>query len=357
MISKFEGWYTLEGPDCDVVLYTRCGIARNISGFLFPNAISFEDSRDVTALVFSFFNSFEESYYFKKLKLQGLDPLSVKLLEERGILLSDMPEKPEKGVIVHENGSLYVGVNLEDHINISSFTAGMDIRSVYAAASNLESKMQQNILFSADREMGFLTSHIMGIGSGLKFSALCSLPAIVYSDSINSLFECTKKHNLNLSGYYSPDSKNSIGALFLVSTSVCAGDDEDLQISNFISGINSIIQIERNLRKEVLNSNNLKIEDMLRRTLALSQSAKIMDFKEAADIVFKIKFGLNLGVIEGISHEACNAMVFKSQMGHLAFSLFNSSTVLTSKNLNDYSIEEYRAGIIQELCSNVKIIM
>ena len=93
MISKFDGWYMENGTDTDVVLYSRCDVARNISGFLFPNKISLSDSVDIISLVFSFFSSLEDSAYFKKLKLRAIDPLSIKLLEEKGIILPDMPKR------------------------------------------------------------------------------------------------------------------------------------------------------------------------------------------------------------------------------------------------------------------------
>lgn len=56
-----------------------------------------------------------------------------------------MPEKIEKAVLVHENGSLYIGLNLEDHINITSFAAGMDPEEVYARASFMELKMREKL--------------------------------------------------------------------------------------------------------------------------------------------------------------------------------------------------------------------
>ncbi|UTC61779.1 ATP--guanido phosphotransferase [Treponema sp. OMZ 787] len=357
MITKFDGWYTGSGPDTDIVLYSRCDIARNISGFLFPNKISLADSVDVISLVFSFFCSLGDSAYFKKLKLRAIDPLSLKLLEERGIIMPDMPEKIEKAVLVHENGSLYIGLNLEDHINITSFAAGMDPEEVYARASFMEQKMKEKIKFAEDKDLGFLTSNLMGVGTGVKFSVLCSLPGVLYSGCLSSVLELTKQSNLNVAGYYSPNSKNSIGALFLISSAVSAGDNEETQTADFISGVNSVIEIEREKRQTYLNENTLKVEDMLRRSLAISQSAKLMDFKEAADIVFKIKFGLNMGLVTGITNEECNSMVFKSQMGHLAFLLLNSHIGLSDKNLNDFSIEEYRARTIQEVCSKVRIIM
>ena len=96
---------------------------------------------------FSFFNSLEDAGYFKKLQLRAIDPLSIKLLEERGVLLPEMPEKAEKALVVHENGSLYIGLNLEDHINITSFTSGMDPQAVYAIASGLESRMRKKLFF------------------------------------------------------------------------------------------------------------------------------------------------------------------------------------------------------------------
>ena len=108
MISKFDGWYTENGPDTDVVLYSRCDIARNISGFLFPNKINISDSVDVVSLVFSFFCTLGDSAYFKKLKLRTIDPLSVKLLEEKGIILPDMPEKIEKAVLWCTKTALFI---------------------------------------------------------------------------------------------------------------------------------------------------------------------------------------------------------------------------------------------------------
>ncbi|UTC78399.1 ATP--guanido phosphotransferase [Treponema sp. OMZ 799] len=357
MISRLDGWYTENGPNTDIVLYSRCDIARNISGFLFPNKISLCDSVDVVSLVFSFFCSLGDSAYFKKLKLRAIDPLSIKLLEEKGILLPDMPEKIEKAVLVHENGSLYIGLNLEDHVNITSFAAGMDPEEVYARASFMEVKMREKIKFAEDRDLGFLTSNLMEIGTGVKFSVLCSLPGVLYSNCLGSVLELTKQSNLNVAGYYSPNSKNSIGALFLISSAVSAGDNEDIQTADFIAGVNTIIEIEREKRKNFLDENTLKVEDMLRRAIAIAQSAKLMDFKEAADIVFKIKFGLNMGLITGITNEECNSMIFKSQMGHLAFLLLNSHMGLADRNLSDFSIEEYRARTIQELCSKVRIIM
>ena len=357
MMSSFDGWYTGSGPDADIVLYSRCDIARNISGFLFPNKINLSDSVDVVSLVFSFFCSLGDSSYFQKLKLRAIDPLSIKLLEERGMLTPDMSENIEKAVLVHENGSLYIGLNLEDHINISAFAAGMDPEEVYARASFMEIKMKEIIIFAEYKDLGFLTSNLMGVGTGLKFSVLCSLPGVLYSNCLGSILELTKQSNLNVAGYYSPNSKNSIGSLFLISSAVSADDNEEIQTADFISCVNSIIEIEKEKRKIFLDENTLKVEDMLRRSLAIAQSAKLMDFREAADIVFKIKFGLNLGLITGITNEECNSMVFKAQMGHLAFLLLNNHIGLADKNLNDFSIEEYRARTIQELCSKVRIIM
>ena len=95
-------------------------------------------------------------------------------------------------------------------------------------------------------------------------------------------------------------------------------------ISKSLSVPDIIEKIEREKKKTFLDENGLKVEDMLRRVLAVAQSAKLMDFKEAADIVFKIKFGLNMGLITGITNEECNSMIFKSQMGHLTFLLLNS---------------------------------
>lgn len=353
MKVKLDGWYSETGEQNDVVLFTRCNIARNISGFLFPLLISHIDSQEITSLLFSFFDTLEDSVYFKKIKLDAIDPLAVKLLEERGILFSKLPVEADKALVVHDNGSLYTGINMEDHINISSFAAGFDVHAALAPASDLEDRMQNKFVFSAVEDAGFITSDITGIGSGIKYSALCSLPGILLSNKLSSVVEFARECGLNVSGYYAANSKESIGFLFAISTGICAGGDETVQLAEFVSGVQNIIDRERSLRKSFAEENKLKTEDMIFRASAIFKYAKLMEFKEAADIIFKIKLGLNLNLIEGITHEQCNSMLFKIQMGHLAFLLLNDN--MFDKSITESSIEECRANLIKDICSKIRI--
>ncbi len=355
MKAKLDGWYSETGAQSDVVLFTRCDIARNISGFLFPISLNKEASEEIVSLAFSFFDTLKDTRYFTKLRLDTLDPLSVKLFEERGILFNAMPAEPEKAVIIHNNESLYICINTEDHVNISSFTAGFDVYASLSPAAGIEARMQEYFTFSAAKESGFITSDITKIGSGIKFSVLCSLPGIFLSDKIGAIVEFAKASGLNISGYYASNSKNSLGFLFAVSTAVCAGGDENSQLTEFVSAVQNIIDQERSLRKIFAEEHKLKIEDMISRASAIFKYAKLMEFKEAADIIFKIKLGLNLNLLDGITNEQCNSMLFKMQMGHLALSLLSGGIAAYGKDINETSIEEYRAAVIKSVCSKIKI--
>lgn len=355
MTANLDSWYSKTGNQTDVAVFTRCDIARNISGFMFPSSMSQSDSSETFSLISSFFDTLADTAYFKKITLDTIDALTVKLLEERGISFQHLPAELKKALVVHDNGALYTGINMEDHINISSFTAGFDAPMAFAPAATLEAKMQKQFLFSSIEDAGYITSDITGIGSGIKFSVLCSLPGILFSNSLASIIESVKGLCLNISGYYAVNSKESIGSLFSLSTSVCAGGDEHSQLTEFTSAVQKVINEEYTLQKKFAEDNNVKVRDMVYRAFAISQSAKLMEFREAADIIFKIKLGLNLKIIKGITHEQCNAMLFKIQIGHIAFLLLNSINIYDTP-ITESSIEEWRANIIKDVCSHIKII-
>ncbi len=358
MCDYNNSWYSQDGPQNDIVLYTKTSISRNISGFLFPSKISRDDSSEVLSLVFSFMDKNPIASNFTAVKLKDIDPLGLKLLEERGAIVSKMPEVPEKGVILHNNGSLYVNVNTEDHVNILSFSTGLDIDSSYLVADNLESEMQKKIYFSADKNFGFINSDLMKIGSGVKFSVLCSLPAILYSKKISLAAEIAKESGLVVSGYYSDDSKDSLGALFSIASGSSAGSNVESQMTDFFIAIKKIIKMEEDLRKEFKKEKLLKAEDMISRAFAISQSARLLSFKEAVDIIFKIKFGLNLNLLTGIKHEQCNALLFNSQVGHLASFLLNGQLGYEYQDIaevSESSLEKYRAKMLQKECEKIKI--
>lgn len=356
MVSRLTGWYDETGNENDVVLFTRADLARNISGFLFPPTMNKEDSLEIINLVYNFFDSLEDSAFYKKMRFDSIDPLAAKLLEERGVVFSKTPDTPIKSLILHDSGSIYAGINLEDHLNMTSFISGLSPEAAYSPIKELYQKMT-GMFFAAAEDIGFITSDIMQIGSGLKLTALCSLPGILNLNKLRIIAETANSAGLNILGYYTPNSKTSIGAIFSISTSCSAGNNEQTQIEEFNLAIQKIITEERNARKEFAEKNKIQMQDMLSRAVAVSQSAKLMEFKEAADIIFKIKLGLNLGLIAGITNEQCNAMLFKSQMGHIAFLLLNDvDFAKKSSKINESSIEESRALLIQEVCSNVRII-
>ncbi len=358
MYNYSNSWYAESGVLNDIVLYTKTSIGRNISGFIFPSGISHADSSEVLSLVFSYMESMPLSSQFNSVRFKDIDPLGLKLLEERGAINTKIPQTPEKGVIVHNNGSLYVNVNTEDHVNINSFRTGFDIERSYFDADNLESGMQDKIFFEAKEDFGYICSDIMNIGSGVKFSVLCSLPAILYSKKISEAAEIARTAGLIVSGYYSENSKESLGALFSISSGICAGGNVQSQMSEFISAINKIIKMEESLRQDFVKKNFLKVEDMIGRAFAISQRAKLMSYKESVDLIFKIKFGLNLGLLSGISHEKCNAILFNSQVGHLASFLLSEVSEYNydvAPEVTESSLEEYRAKMLQKECCEIKI--
>ncbi len=358
MCDYNNSWYSKPGNQNDIVLYTKVSIARNVSGFLFPSKISIEDSAKLLSLIFSYMEDTSLHEQFSCINLKQLDPLGRKLLEERGSLTSKLSGQVEQGMIVHNNGALYINVNTEDHININSFVSGFDLDTSYFIADNIETEMQKKISFVAKEDIGFISSDLMRIGSGIKFSVLCSLPGLLYSKKIPLVAELARSADLVVSGYYSESSKESLGALFSISTGVSVGGNVQSQMTEFRLVIEKIIKMEKEARASYVKENLVKTEDMVGRAFAISEKAKMITYKETVDIIFKIKFGLTVGLLNGISHEQCNALLFNSQVGHLASSLLNGHLGYNYniiEDLSEPSLEEYRARMLHKECEKIKI--
>lgn len=352
----FESWYDKIENSANTVLYTRCDLGRNISGFNFPNNMTKTDSQDIISIIFSFFKNEKKLDKFKTVTIESLSQIGLKLLEERNILPKTMPSQPCKAIAVHDNGALYATINTNNHIDISAFCAGLNTQTVFVNAVNLLSIMETQLCFASDDKAGYITTDIFRIGSGLKISALCSLPGYLYTKKIPELIKLLKKYNLSASGYYETESKNLLTGLFLLSNNGCENENEITQTTSFHSAIENILQTETELLQEFYDKNHLKVEDMVNRAIAISQNAKLINFNETIDIISKIKLGLNLNLIEGVNHTQCNSAIYRAQTGHLIFSLLNKIEQTENKNIQDTSIEEYRAIFIKDLLSNIQII-
>ena len=104
--------------------------------------------------------------------------------------------------------------------------------------------------------------------------------------------------------------------------------------------IRQIIEHERNARKFLLKSEMQKIEDTIWRAYGLLSYGRVMESKEAVELLSMLRMGINLGIVDNIDQKTINELFVLIQPAHLQ--------ILSGEPLSPPQRDELRARIIRE---------
>ena len=216
--------------------------------------------------------------------------------------------------------------------------------------------MGETIDFCAVENFGYLSSDIKNIGSGIKSSILCSLPGYSLTDRIKKKIEELTKNNFEVFAYYAQNTKKLLGYLYLISTKTALGGNDELQINHIMTTVRSLIEEERELRQSLLHNQLWRIQDMVVKAFCLAKYAQLLDVKETIELLFKIKLGINLGLIEGLSNETCVSLLYQTQTAHIAFLLLNGTVEFDEAfPLDELRIERIRALLVHDALKTAEL--
>ena len=357
MFATSNAWYTYSGNDNDTVISSRVRIMRNLKGCRFPAMLGKEEAESVYQTIVPVFQNISPAAAeFHPIRLDTLDGIAKKIFEERNILPVNLEPHFGMGVVVRDDGILSATVNIKDHIRLSAFYAGFEIEKCFVLAKTAINKLGESLEFSAVQDFGYLSSDIMNIGSGMKCSVLCSLPGHSWTNRIQKKIEALTKQNFDIHAYYAQNGKRQLGYLYLISTKSAAGSTDELQLKTMMAAIDLLINEECELREALLNTQLWRIQDEVIKALSTAKNAYLLDAKDTIDLIFKIKLGINLGLVTGLSYEACTALLYQIQTAHIAFLLLNGIIQLDEPlQVDELRIERIRALLVQEVLKRAEI--
>ncbi|MGP1594448.1 MAG: ATP--guanido phosphotransferase [Treponema sp.] len=356
MNPENNAWYTAEGNDMDVVVSSRVRIARNIKGFQFPAVMNATDSTSVYTQVLNAFKHIKHSEAFHPIHLGAVDPIAKKIFEERNVIPTDTGSLSAKGFVIRDDGVLSTTINIKDHIRCAAFYTGFDILQSFYTAYTLTGELSQQLDFSAVKDYGYLASDIYAIGSGMRASVLCSFPAFSLTDRIQAKIQQITNAGYEVHAYYTQSTKQLLGYLYLISSKYAAGRTDKEQLLCMADMIQDLIDEERAFRVLLMRDKSWHVQDIIIKAFSLAKNALLLDLKETIDLIFKIKLGLNLGFITGVTHEICTTLLYQTQTAHIAFLLLNGNIEFEKDFISDeLRIERIRALLLQDALKNAEI--
>ncbi|OEF97970.1 protein arginine kinase [Desulfuribacillus alkaliarsenatis] len=342
-------WMQQDGPESDVVLSSRVRLARNIKGLPFAPLMTDKATKQLIDQARNAMNQqyLQELGSFELLKLKDISPLDRKILVEKHLISPKLDsEYMQTAVVLKDDEAANVMLNEEDHMRIQCIFPGFQLRTSYDLANQIDDSLEATIDYAFDEKLGYLTSCLTNVGTGLRASVMVHIPALVITGQVKRLLSAIQRVGLAVRGYYGEGSE-AVGNLFQISNQITLGYSEDEILENLEDVIKQVIEHERDARKHVLAHMKINIEDKIYRSLGILLYARAISGQEAMERISDVRLGIDLGMLKGISANILKELMVITGPGYLQ--------KLANRELSSDEWDSKRAKIIRERLANIQI--
>ena len=331
------GWYADAGPDDDVVVSSRLRISRNISGHAFAASLDAEEEEIIQTQIRRAFGSLGNRY--RLYPMGDLAPVERRMLLERNLISQDFSLQTSKSAIIREDYRFSAMVNEVDHLRMALINPGIDFISLWQEIDAIDTSLEEYLEYSVSLEWGYLTPDVSNVGTGLKASAMCHLPALVETGMIEKALKAVVQLGFSVRGFFS-DTENSLGYLYQIANPVAIGENEEEMCTKLDGVVRQLVHYERTAREEVLKKERLATEDKIFRALGTLLHCRLLESKEAIDALNLIRFGIECELIP-IPVHTVTSLLFLSQKSHI-------QKLIEQQGAQDQSVDAFRARLIRE---------
>lgn len=302
-------WYQLSGAENDVIISTKVSIARNVKGHNFTVKLSPEEKLEIADKITAVLDENLPGKFITA-RMSGFSRDEAISLAERNTVSPEFVSFAEGRTLIYTpDESLSIMVCEEDHLKIQSLLPGLELEKAFELSDTLDNILDDALLFSFDKKLGYLTQCPTNIGTAMRASVTMQLPALSTKGQISRLSSTVSKLGLVLTGAYG-EGDNPTGNLYQLCNQVTLGISERAAIENLKSISLSIVEQERILRCELMKS--LNFQDTFWRSYGILKNARVISFEEFMAAASVIKVGTVSGDVE-VPNERINELIFTLQ--------------------------------------------
>lgn len=283
-------WFDKNGNDKDTVLSATAVIYRNIKGFPFEAKMSSADKEVVLGMVKQAVADTDKVF----IRGNELDEnMTRNLYEQRLITRRFIQDRDTNAVLLDKNDEGFaVEVNGIEHLVIRKSCAGSDIRSAYKKAEEVAVMLEKKLDIAFTEKMGFLTSGISVVGTGLFLGFSVAIPGVeVTAGGIATLAKRLEKYDWSIRPAFKNE-KGITGGIYVLSGTATLGVSEKDVLRRAERVISDVIKFERNCRANIYKKKAGILQDQFCRSYGLLRYCRRIEKYEAVDLLGRIRLGL-----------------------------------------------------------------
>jgi protein arginine kinase len=287
---------------------TTIVLSRNMDMHPFPTGLTFEASEEVENVLVSAIEKIEGPLRIQK--LVGMNELDKEDLFDEGLITYHMMRNRIHSSVIPVSHEFFYRLNNEDHLEIIGTAYTGEIKPVWQLIREKEERLSPKLNFAYDTKLGYLTSRITEVGTGLKIFAILHLPGIVRTGYIDKLTQAVHQVGYALKEYAIGGVGHG-GGFFELSNSITIGKTELELVEGVKELIDRIDKKENDALGTLLGADDKLLEDELYRAYGLLQYARIVTYEEAIHLLSKVRLGITLEYFKGISLEELDRLLFQ----------------------------------------------
>ncbi|MBI4977869.1 MAG: hypothetical protein HZC28_10315 [Spirochaetes bacterium] len=318
-IPETAAWWSSDGNDNNIIISSRARLSRNLPDIPFPHHASSEQRLQVADRTASAIESIDAvSRHCTKLSIDDVNPLSRRILVERGLLRTG---------ITHDNVVLYVEqneqhaitVNGEDHVRFSAVANGRDLDAVYRRVNGIERELEHTLDFSFDTDHGYHTAAVADLGTGLRLSFMVHIPLLIWEskEKLERILTGIVRKGGIIRGLRGEKSR-SIGDMIQIASQATLGVSEDDVISMMDAFAQTLVTAEERMRERVYKRDRTLLEDKIYRSLAMLAAARSITYIETVAFLSWLRVGVSLELFP-IPLSVLTKAFFTAQKGHICY--------------------------------------
>lgn len=285
----------------DVVLTTRIRLARNISGYSFPNNMIKKQKEEILNIIK---DKLKDKYTI--LDLDNIDDITKMSLVETHTISKELVQSSGAALMLDEKNNITTMINEEDHFRIQVFEHNFNLEEAYNKIKAFDNNVAKSIKYAYDEDYGYITACPTCIGTGMRVSVMLHLPALEKIGLLERIFNEITNLGISVRGIYG-ENTNGDGCIYQISNQKTLGIKEKDIIEQVRQVTKYIVKQERKAR-EILK-NRIEVKDEIFRSYGILKNAMIMSKKEAFELISNIRLGINMGIIEDISLEEADNLI------------------------------------------------
>jgi len=269
-----------------------------------------------------------------------------RLVEEHSISANLSTNGDGAAVVIAKDASIAVMINEEDHIRNQVFRRDGDIRSAWVEATRVDQEIERHVRYAYNDTLGFLTACPTNVGTGLRVSVMANLLGLNISEECDRVSKALERLGFAVRGIWGEGSE-ATGHLFQISNQQTLGETEDEIIARLEKTVGEVVTQERNARLCLLTKRPWIVRDAVIRSLVILQNACYMPSEECLDFLSALRFGVEAGMVKGVTMEELDHWALDLLPGHLQMSVPECADV-TRRDC-------YRAERLRELTKKVRM--